>query len=166
MNTSDNAVQPNAPHVPPADVTADNPRPSPFDWAFNTNVRARRIRRRCWVLAAAGVLVALAWGVPAYLDRHVVPRLNPRAADEAELKGKVASALQPGSTRAQTEAWLKSQGLAYSLCDVKGDKVIGIGSERPYSDWLGETGYVSLEFYFDDDGKLTKTYVEVFVYSL
>jgi hypothetical protein len=167
MHTRDDAVQRGGPRAPPADVIADKPHPSPIDRAFNTDVHAKKRRRRWWVLAAVGVLVALVWGVPAYFDGHIIPRLNPAGADEAALKRKVAAALPPGSTRTQVEAWLKSPGIPYGdILDVKSDKAVGVGTRQPYSDWLGETGFVSLDFYFDDDGKLTKTYVRVFIFSL
>ena len=140
MRSNDDAMQPDYPPGPLADVNADKPRPSPFDRAFNTDVRAKRRRRR-WALLALAVLPMIGWAAAAYRDGRIIPRLDPHGDDEAALQRKVAAALPLGSTKGQVEAWLKGQGVRYcELAEADDHRPVGFGSLQPYSDWIGETG--------------------------
>ena len=166
MPSDDDATQQDRPPTPSADLTTDRPRPSPFDRAFNTNVRAWRARRRWWVLTAVAALVLVGWAVAAYRDGHVIPRINAITDDRVALQQKVAAALPIGSTKAQVAAWLNGQGIAYgSIGELKTNKPIGFGGGWHYSNWMEQHGSVQMEFYFDDDDKLVNETVDIFIPS-
>ncbi|HVS36058.1 MAG TPA: hypothetical protein VMS17_10800 [Gemmataceae bacterium] len=166
MQTSDDAVQPNSPNATPTDIAADKPSPTPFDQPFRTDVRLKRIRWRWWVLEAIGGLVMVGWGVAAFRDKHIVPRINARADDEAALQQKVAVALPLGSTKAQVVAWLNGQGIVYGPINGPHGKPVGLASRWKYSNWMGDSGSVRVDFYFDDEGKLKEEFVEIYTISL
>ena len=163
MRSNDDAMQPDYPPGPLADVNADKPRPSPFDRAFNTDVQ-RQAKAAPVALLALAVLPMIGWAAAAYRDGRIIPRLDPHGDDEAALQRKVAAALPLGSTRGQVEAWLKGQGVRYcELAEADDHRPVGFGSLQPYSDWIGEAGQVQMEFDFGDDGRLKEETVRIFI---
>ena len=153
-----------------ADLTGDRPQSLPFSRpAIRAGAQVRKARR-WWALLALLALVAfgsllLACGLTGQWGRLFGPAPDVKG-DEAAIRRKVAEALPLGSTKEQVETWLKGQGLPYgNLVDVAHDKFVGFGVRTPYTKQY-VSGEVRMEFHFDDDGKLVKEDVDIFIPSL
>ncbi len=159
MRSNDDAMQPDCPPGPLADVNADKPRPSPFDRAFNTDVH-RQAKAAPVALLALAVLPMIGWAAAAYRDGRIIPRLDPHGDDEAALQRKVAAALPLGSTKGQVEAWLKGQGVRY--CELAEAETTGRSASEAFSftpTGSERAGQARMEFDFDDDGRLKEEIV-------
>ncbi len=115
--------------------------------------RPRRRRKQVpwWVVALvfAGMFAAL--GAVWYFGS--IPENGIRVED---VQADAEQNLPPGTPREEVRAWLARHGVTevFDLRDL-GGRVDGFGGALPNNSWL-ESAYISFEFRFDREGKLTK----------
>jgi hypothetical protein len=81
------------------------------------------------------------------------------------LRAEIAEHLPAGSTRDQVEAWFASHGFeTWDISTTVGRKG-GLGATIPNSSWW-EDAEIEIEFYFDEAGRLARSFIDRFVYSL
>ena len=122
-----------------APVAAPTPRPR------------RRKNVPTWVVALVFAAIAAALGAVWYFGR--IPENGVRVED---VKADAENDLPPGTPREEVRAWLARRGVAevFDLRDT-GGRVDGFGGALPNDSWF-EPAYISFDFRFDREGKLTK----------
>jgi hypothetical protein len=97
---------------------------------------------------------------------YLAATVNPIPGDEDAARWRVATALPLGSTKAQVVTWLASEGVRADRIWTGADCCAQVYAEQPYSSWLGYSGDVQMEFYFDGDGRLVRRLVAIEIVSL
>jgi hypothetical protein len=92
---------------------------------------------------------------------HLAETINPIPADEEAARQQVAAALPLGSTRKQVEAWLAAKWIG-----VDNFSQVVLTARKDYLNWRGNSGDLWMEFYFDEQGRLTRSNVYIELVSL